>query len=142
MIKLAQNADEIAACFPVMIQLRPHLQAETFVDLILELMATGYRLAYLREDEAIVTVAGYKVDRNLYAGKYLYVEDLVTCSSARSLGFGKRMLDWLTEQARIENCQVLHLDSGVQRFEAHRFYLRQRMDIVSHHFLMKLDNTR
>ena len=32
---------------------------------------------------------------------------------------------------------VLHLDSGVQRFGAHRFYLASRMDIIAHHFSMK-----
>ncbi len=34
--------------------------------------------------------------------------------------------------------QQLTLDSGVQRFAAHRLYLRQRMDITSHHFTMNL----
>jgi hypothetical protein len=32
----------------------------------------------------------------------------------------------------------LHLDSGVQRFAAHRFYLARRMDITCHHFALKL----
>jgi len=35
----------------------------------------------------------------------------------------------------------LHLDSGVQRFSAHRFYLSKRMEISSHHFSLKLDST-
>jgi hypothetical protein len=30
------------------------------------------------------------------------------------------------------------LDSGVQRFGAHRFYLRRRMNITSHHFAIDL----
>lgn len=32
----------------------------------------------------------------------------------------------------------LHLDSGVQRYGAHRFYLRHGMDITSHHFRLVL----
>jgi hypothetical protein len=32
----------------------------------------------------------------------------------------------------------LHLDSGVRRFDAHRFYLNKRMNISSHHFSMVL----
>ncbi|MGZ5001726.1 MAG: GNAT family N-acetyltransferase, partial [Chthoniobacterales bacterium] len=31
------------------------------------------------------------------------------------------------------------LDSGVQRFDAHRFYLMKRMKISSHHFSLELD---
>jgi hypothetical protein len=48
------------------------------------------------------------------------------------------MLDWLIERARGEGCQSFELDSGVQRFDAHRFYLSNRMIISSHHFRLKL----
>jgi hypothetical protein len=34
------------------------------------------------------------------------------------------------------------LDSGVQRFGAHRFYLRRRMDITSHHFALDLRQSK
>jgi hypothetical protein len=36
---------------------------------------------------------------------------------------------------------VLDLDSGVQRHDAHRFYLRERMHISSHHFTKRLDES-
>jgi GNAT superfamily N-acetyltransferase len=139
MIKLAQTDPEIAACFPVMVQLRLHLKADLFVAQIRELMAHGYSLAYLEDAERVISVAGFKIDRNLYAGKHLYVEDLVTCERARSNGYGERMLNWLTDYARNHQCNVLHLDSGVQRHGAHRFYLKQRLDIVSYHFLTRLE---
>jgi hypothetical protein len=48
------------------------------------------------------------------------------------------LLDWMIERAREENCKSLELDSGVQRFDAHRFYLTNRMVISSHHFRLVL----
>ncbi|MFI3138278.1 MAG: GNAT family N-acetyltransferase [Methylococcaceae bacterium] len=139
MIKIAQTDSEIAACFPVMVQLRPHLHAEAFVPQIRELMANGYCLAYLIEAESVVSVAGFKLDQNLFAGKHLYVEDLVTCERNRSKGYGERMMAWLTAYAQNHHCAVIHLDSGVQRHGAHRFYLKQRLNIVCYHFLARLD---
>jgi hypothetical protein len=41
-------------------------------------------------------------------------------------------------EARATGCAKLELDSGVQRFDAHRFYLRKRMIISSHHFSLEL----
>ncbi len=35
------------------------------------------------------------------------------------------MISWLKSHARQLGCNQLHLDSGVQRFSAHRFYLRE-----------------
>ena len=56
----------------------------------------------------------------------------------RSAGYGGQLFDWLVERARAEGCRTLELDSGVQRFDAHRFYLVRRMSIVSHHFRLVL----
>jgi GNAT superfamily N-acetyltransferase len=78
--------------------------------------------------------------RNLHYGKFLYVDDLVTRADQRLNGFAGRLLDWLWEQARDQGCSALVLDSGVQRFEAHRFYLQHRMNIVAHHFVRMLDS--
>jgi hypothetical protein len=44
----------------------------------------------------------------------------------------------LLARARAEGCAEFHLDSGVEKFGAHRFYLRNRMNISSHHFSLKL----
>lgn len=41
-------------------------------------------------------------------------------------------------RARAAGCSVLDLDSGVQRFDAHRFSLRERRHISSHHFSKRL----
>jgi GNAT superfamily N-acetyltransferase len=98
----------------------------------------GYRLAMLVDQARIVAVAGYRVGHNLAWGKYLYVDDLVTDAARRSEGHGECLMDWLVTTARELGCDELHLDSGVQRYGAHRFYLRYGMDITSHHFRVEL----
>ncbi len=66
------------------------------------------------------------------------MDDLVTRAADRSAGFGGQLFDWLVEEARREKCAAFSLDSGVQRFDAHRFYLRKRMQIAAHHFTLAL----
>jgi GNAT superfamily N-acetyltransferase len=71
-------------------------------------------------------------------GKALYVDDFVSAEAYRGLGYGSALFDWLLVQATQSGCDQLHLDSGVHRFAAHRFYLHKGMDITSHHFAMKI----
>ena len=52
----------------------------------------------------------------------------------RSKGAGAEMMRWLKAHARELGCEQLHLDSGVQRFAAHRFCPREGFEISSHHF--------
>jgi GNAT superfamily N-acetyltransferase len=71
-------------------------------------------------------------------GKHLYVEDLVTSAQARSQGVGSAMMGWLITYGKAENCTVVHLDSGVQRHAAHKFYLNQGMSIACYHFVLDI----
>lgn len=134
----AETDGEIASCFETMRELRPHLVAESFVERIREQMAGGYRLARLEAEGKVRAVAGYRILQNLVWGRFMYVDDLVTAADSRSKGYGEALFSWLVEQAREEGCEQFHLDSGVQRFDAHRFYLARRMAIVAHHFELKL----
>ena len=54
----------------------------------------GYKLAYIREEANIVAVAGYRINTNLFMGKHLYIDDLVTAESQRSKGYGENLLPW------------------------------------------------
>ena len=139
-IKLAETDEEIQSCFPVMAELRPHVPAAEFLSRIKrQQLLADYGLAFISTGE-VKAVAGFRVSECLAWGKFMYVDDLVARSEERSKGFGGKLLDWLIAYAREHQCDQFHLDSGVQRFEAHRFYLSKRMIIEGHHFSLKLSN--
>ena len=137
-VLLAESDADIAACAPVMAQLRPHVAEQDFVARVRRLGEGGYRLACVVDGGAVVAVAGFHVRENLPWGRHLYVDDLVTDETRRSTGAGRALIDWLVEHARAAGCTNLQLDSGVQRFAAHRCYLRERFEISSHHLSLDL----
>lgn len=137
-IFLANTDADIAACYPVMAELRPHVPEADFVARIRRQMGIAdYKLACVTDD-GVKAVAGFRRSECLAWGKFIYVDDLVSQSTARGQGYGSKLLDWLIKYAREHDCDEFHLDSGVQRFGAHRFYLHKQMDITSHHFTLKL----
>jgi GNAT superfamily N-acetyltransferase len=137
-IVLAETEADIARCYPVMVELRPHLSASEFASRVRKQQATGFHLAYLEEAGEVRVVAGFRYLETLAWGKILYVDDLVAAEAMRSRGHGGKLFDWLVALAKQNDCAEFHLDSGVQRFGAHRFYLTRRMDIICHHFALKL----
>ena len=137
-IALAETESDIARCYPVMVELRPHLNASEFASRVRKQQGTGFQLAYLEEAGEVRAVTGFRYLETLAWGKILYVDDLVAAPAQRSRGHGGQLFDWLVAQAKQNNCDEFHLDSGVQRFGAHRFYLTRRMDIICHHFALKL----
>jgi GNAT superfamily N-acetyltransferase len=132
--RIAETDSEIARCFDVMVQLRPHLQRAGFVAEIRRLQQDGFQLAYHEVDGQVVAVTGFRISSNLHLGRHLYVDDLVTDAAQRSHGYGGVLLDWLTQRAIEASCAHLHLDSGIQREGAHRFYLSHGLALTSFHF--------
>lgn len=132
--RIATTDAEIEACFPVMKELRTHLDEREFLARIRMQQRQGYELAYIAVGGRPVALAGFRVGENLAWGRFLYVDDLVTAAEHRSRGYGAALLRWLCEVAKERGCRELHLDSGVQRADAHRFYRREGMEVSSYHF--------
>jgi predicted GNAT superfamily acetyltransferase len=138
-VALAREDEEILSCYEVMAELRPHIKREDFVQRVKRQHEdSGYELAYIKAGD-VKAVAGFRVSECMAWGKFMYVDDLVAGSNDRSQGHGGLLFDWLVAYAREAGCDEFHLDSGVQRFDAHRFYLRKRMAIEGHHFGLKLN---
>jgi GNAT superfamily N-acetyltransferase len=137
-IERAETDEAVLACYDVMAELRPHVSRAEYLATVRAMEKDGLLLACVRDGGRVVAVAGYRISTNLFCGKHLYVDDLVTSDAERSKGHGKALLAWLREQAVLNDCDVFHLDSGVQRKRAHQFYLREGLELSSHHFSERL----
>lgn len=124
-IRLIENEAEVAACFPLMQQLRPHLSSEEeFVSRWRRQAAAGYRLMALWHADGPTALAGFRLQDNLMHGVHFYVDDLVTDEKARSTGQGRLMMERLKSEARRSGCTRLVLDTPLTNMLGHRFYFR------------------
>ena len=130
---------EIEKCFDVMSELRTHLNKDDFLSTVRNMETEGYKLAFIEDKGKVVATAGYRIYTNLFMGKHLYVDDLVTAEAERSKGYGEEMVKWLREEALKSNCNFYHLDSGTHRGQAHKFYFSQGFTIASYHFSEQLN---
>ncbi|QLG28663.1 GNAT family N-acetyltransferase [Halorarum halophilum] len=121
-VREVETDAERAEVFPVLTELRSHLDREEFEALYEEMAAEGYRLFAGYDDDDPVAVAGVTVSTNFYLGKHAYVYDLVTTADRRSEGHGRRLLEFVHEWAADRGCQAVELESGLWREDAHRFY--------------------
>jgi GNAT superfamily N-acetyltransferase len=133
-IKIAKSEEDILKCWEVLLALRPHLQKEIFVATLKEMFTEGYTLAYIEEDGNAAAAVGFRYLQFLYNGKHLYIDDLSTLPASRGKGYAGKLLDFVTEQAKANGYKVVALDSGYQRFDAHRLYLNKGFTLNCHHF--------
>jgi len=113
---------ELVTVFDVLSQLREELDYDEFEDLIYDMRSMEYKMLGVMEGERLITYAGVAIQTNLYHKRHLFVFDLVTDESYRGRGYGKIMLDYLNDYAKMGMCENIVLSSGLHREAAHRFY--------------------
>ena len=135
-IKEIQSKKEIVEAFPVMKQLRTHLDEHEYLNLVLDAQENDrYKMYALLEANQIVAVIGFKPMITLYYGRFIWVCDLVTDADRRSNGYGEQLLTYLHRWAQENNYETVALSSGLQREDAHRFYEeRMKYEKVSYVF--------
>ncbi|WP_345238939.1 GNAT family N-acetyltransferase [Pontibacillus salipaludis] len=122
-LKRVEKEEDIKAIYPLMCQLRSHLNQEDYVELVSEAMAFDrYQLVALMEHEKPVAVIGYKRMTTLYYGRFIWVCDLVTDQKERSKGYGNKLLTFVEKEAATLGFDTVALSSGIKRHMAHRFY--------------------
>lgn len=139
LVDLEPNDPRWESALPVLQELRPHLTVQLLEQVLQEGGSQGLRFTALFERDRCVAIAGWRVVANTSAIRKLYVDDMSTAAGERSSGHGAALLNALMDRGRELGCHQIDLDSGVQRHAAHRFYLRERMDIRSHHFSRRLN---
>jgi GNAT superfamily N-acetyltransferase len=129
-----RDLDQVRRCYPLFRILRPHLDEQTFVDRWRVQSDYGYQIVAIESGADIAAAAGFREMTTLAWGKILYLDDLIANDSYRGLGYGTALLEFLQAEVVARGCDQLHLDSGYTRNQAHRTYLRNGFNIVSHHF--------
>jgi GNAT superfamily N-acetyltransferase len=108
---------------------------DPYATVMRRVFAGGGRMRIALDGEVVLGVAVWRIHEKTHPGLHLYVDDLVTAGTRRSSGVGAALLRSLETTARERGCLQLALDSGTARKRAHAFYLRERLEIASFHFV-------
>jgi len=134
-----RNEADVDGCFRLFVILRPHLTPESFRERLAVQAKEGYAVVYIEHEGRIAAAAGCRVANFMAWGRVFYVDDLVSDPELRRAGLGGALLDWLIAEGKLRQCDEMHLDTGYQRQDAHRLYLRKGMLFAGHHMALKLN---
>lgn len=103
----ATTDEEIKACYPVIVELRPHVpnENELLRQVKIQREQEGFHLMYIKDtiegesEPRPVSIMSYRIYHCLFYGRQLYVNDVCTISSAKKRGYAGALLGklfWLT----------------------------------------------
>ena len=110
---------EWVAVFPIVVQLRPSLDAEQFLDRVRRQSHSGYELVGAFRNGRLIGLLGMRPVHTLVRGPHLHVDDIVIEESERRAGGGRALMAYAEADARARGMTAVFLDA---RPEAIGFY--------------------
>lgn len=120
---LVQNPADLERCFPVICELRPHLNLQEFLDIYKNAHTKeAYDIIALELDGLIVGAMGYRITHDLVRGKHIYIDDLVITKNERSKRLAPELLQYAEKLAQDNGCKVLRLCAALENTRGMKFY--------------------
>ncbi len=136
--KKLENLEAMLPNYRLVHQLSAHLTEADYEAMLKEMIPHNYFQVVAYQDGECVAVSGYWLATKLYCGKYLEIDNFVVDEKHRNSTIGARLLAWIENEARLQNCNLMMLDAYVENFPAHRFYHRHGFHARGFHYLKKV----
>lgn len=134
-----QNREELERCFPVMKELRPHLNVQEYLEIYRHAHAMdGYEIVAMEQDGQIVAVMGYRILYDFVRGRHLYIDDLVSTEKLRSKGFGAALLKHAEVISKDLNCKSMRLCAVLENEPGIKFYEKNHWTKRAYAFTKKV----
>jgi GNAT superfamily N-acetyltransferase len=130
---------EMLSTIDLVKELTPDIKSETYEKMLHEMVPHNYFQVVVYDSDKLVGVSGYWISTKIYCEKYLEIDNLVIAKEYRSKNIGKQLVDWMTDEAKRNDCKTILLDAYIENFKAHKFYYREGFIARGFHYLKKLN---
>lgn len=134
----ARSDSDYHSAYPILLQLFPHLDMQTFAQRVFVARATGYRMFVGEYDDEIVGVIGIMPNHNLHDGFVTYIEHVVIDDQHRGKGFGTQLIEFAENRAREEGCYLIELDTDLGADKAEALYKKNGYKMSGHYLYKEL----
>ncbi len=121
-IREARSDADYHAAYPLVRQLFPHLDMQTYARRAFVARATGYRMFLGEIDKDLVGIIGVIPNHNIHDGFVTYIEHVVVDKTYRGKGYGSELIRFVEERAIEEGCKLIELDTDLGHDKAEKLY--------------------
>lgn len=138
-VREARSDADYHRAYPIIRQLIPDLDMQTYAQRVFVARATGYRMFVAELDHEVVGVIGIMPNYNLHDGYVTYIEHVVIDEDYRGHGYGTSLIQFAEQRAREEGCKLIELDTDFGHDEAENLYRKSGYTYIGKYHQKELD---
>ena len=105
---------------------------------LLEMFDQNYECFGIYKEEVLIGVFGLWFMTRHYAGRSCEADHIFIEERFQGQGVGKAIFDFIHQYAESKGCEMVELNSYVENYGSHKFYMNLGYIIRGYHFLKKL----
>ncbi|MDN3596777.1 GNAT family N-acetyltransferase [Zunongwangia endophytica] len=113
------------------------IPAEVLKERFEQMLKQNYQCFGIFMDSKIIGVFGLWEMTRHYAGKIYEVDHIVIAEAHRGQGIGEKLFSFIDDLAKKNNAATVELNTYVENFKSHKFYMNQGYVIRGYHFQKK-----
>ena len=110
-IREARSDTDYHRAYPIIRQLIPQLDMQTYARRVFVARATGYRMFIGEVGEELVGVIGMLPNHNIHDGFVTYIEHVVVDKKHRGKGYDLLLIQFAEDRALEDGCNLVQLDT-------------------------------
>ena len=131
--------EDFALVLPYLKKLHENrLDHELLQQRLLEMFDQNYECFGIYKENKLIGVFGLWIMTRHYAGRACEVDHIYIENSFQRKGVGKSLFEFIQDYAISKSCETMELNSYVENFGSHKFYMNLGYVIRGYHFLKKL----
>ena len=103
-----------------------------------QMFSQNYECFGIYLDDKLIGVFGLWFMTRHYAGNSCEADHIYINPEYQRQGLGKKLFGFIEQYAKGKGCDMIELNSYVENFESHKFYMNLGYIIRGYHFLKKL----
>lgn len=139
-IREARSDSDYHLAYPLIRELFPHLDMQTYAHRVFVARATGYRMFVGEIGEDVIGLIGIMNNHNIHDGFVTYIEHVVVAPEHRNQGYGSKLIEFAEARAKEEGCHWVELDTDISMDNAAKLYKRSGYTQSGHYYHKNLND--
>jgi len=131
-------AQKMEIILPFLQLLNPDLSPLIIKKRLNDMLANGYQCLGVFEHEKLIGICGIWILHKIYVGKHIEPDNVIIHPDYRNKGIGEKMMQWVAQFAKENNCEALELNAYLSNEKGRKFWEENKYIALGVHFQKKI----
>ena len=132
--------ENIHSIIPLLQVLNKKISEEVLKTRLDDMIKQSYQCIGIFDDKQLIGICGIWILTKYYVGKHIEPDNIIILPEYRNKNIGKKLMIWIDEYAKENDCEASELNCYINNTKAHKFWEQEGYEVIALHYQKKFEN--